>query len=75
MDKGPKKEGDTLNVQVERNVDSYNSSAGQGQELKNEQLSHQHSPSDPKTSGSVLTSAAAAVAITLESAKDALSRN
>ncbi|KAE8695950.1 putative LRR receptor-like serine/threonine-protein kinase [Hibiscus syriacus] len=47
----------------------------QGQELKNVQLSHQHSPSNPKTSGSVLTSAAAAVAITLESAKDALSRN
>ncbi|TKY70613.1 hypothetical protein E2542_SST06904 [Spatholobus suberectus] len=49
----------------------YRSSAGQGQEERNVQVIHQpHS----NTSGGVLAGAAAAVATTLQSAKDAISK-
>jgi hypothetical protein len=58
---------------IERKVETVDhlSSAGQGQEQRNVQVIHQpHS----KTSGGVLTGAAAAVVSTLESAKDAISK-
>ncbi|XP_050384628.1 uncharacterized protein LOC126801197 [Argentina anserina] len=52
------------------------SSAGQGQEQRNVQVIHQSHPSPiPNTSGGVLTGAAAAVASTLKSAKEAISKN
>ncbi|KAM5576657.1 hypothetical protein ABKV19_007484 [Rosa sericea] len=51
------------------------SSAGQGQEQRNVQVVHQSHPSPiANTSGGVLTSAAAAVASTLRSAKEAISK-
>ncbi|XVE87064.1 hypothetical protein DITRI_Ditri18aG0086200 [Diplodiscus trichospermus] len=73
-----RKESATTNEQgeVERKVETlnYSSSAGKGQETKTVQVIHQHPPSNQKTSGGVLTGAAAAVASALESAKDAISR-
>ncbi|MBA0863823.1 hypothetical protein Goshw_026327 [Gossypium schwendimanii] len=75
MDNGPKKvklESETQNAKGE--VESYYSSAGKGQEIKNEQLIHQDSQNIPKTSSGVLTAAAAGVALTLESAKEAISQ-
>ncbi|KAH1072978.1 hypothetical protein J1N35_025306 [Gossypium stocksii] len=77
MDNGPKKvklESETQNAKGE--VESYYySSAGKGQQIKNAQLNHQDSQNIPKTSGGVLTAAAAGVALTLESAKEAISQN
>ncbi|XP_004511887.1 uncharacterized protein [Cicer arietinum] len=66
---------DAMNVRssIERKVETvdYRSSAGQGKEERNVQVVHQpHS----KTSGGVLTGAADAVASTLQSAKDAISK-
>ncbi|XP_052879527.1 uncharacterized protein LOC128285686 [Gossypium arboreum] len=75
MDNGPKKvklERETQNAKGE--VESYYSSKGKGQEIKNAQLIHQDSQNIPKTSGGVLTAAAAGVALTLESAKEAISQ-
>ncbi|XVF15497.1 hypothetical protein REPUB_Repub09cG0158900 [Reevesia pubescens] len=73
------KERETTNAQgeVERRVETVDhcSSAGKGQEPKSVQVIHQHPQSNQKTSGGVLTGAAAAVASTLESAKDAISKN
>ncbi|XP_027078667.2 uncharacterized protein [Coffea arabica] len=64
--------------QVERRVDStdYRSSAGGGLDQKPVQVIHQHHDSSPdsKTSGGVLANAAASIASTLESAKEAISR-
>ncbi|XP_061341570.1 uncharacterized protein LOC133287891 [Gastrolobium bilobum] len=69
------KKNETMNAQsgMERKVETvdYRSSAGQGQEERNVQVIHQpHSA----TSGGVLTNAAAAVASTLQSAKEAISK-
>ncbi|KAL5099222.1 hypothetical protein RYX36_003549 [Vicia faba] len=66
---------DTLNVRssIEKKVETVNhqSSAGHGQEERKVQVIHEpHS----KTSGGVLTGAADAVASTLQSAKDAISK-
>lgn len=73
-----KQEFETTNAQgdVERKVVTmdYSSSAGKGPEMKAVQLTHQHPPTNQKTSGSVLTGAAAAATSALESAKDAISR-
>ncbi|XWS29774.1 hypothetical protein CRYUN_Cryun24cG0059400 [Craigia yunnanensis] len=73
-----RKESETTNAQgeVERKVETvdYFSSAGKVQERKSVQVIHQHPQSNQKTSGGVLTGAAVAVASTLESAKDAISR-
>jgi len=68
-------QNEALNVRssIEKKVETvdHRSSAGQGQEERNVQVIHQpHS----KTSGGVLTGAAAAVASTLQSAKDAISK-
>ncbi|KAL2348360.1 hypothetical protein Fmac_002360 [Flemingia macrophylla] len=68
------KQNEAVNAQnnMEKKVETveYRSSAGQGQEERNVQVTHQpHS----KTSGGVLSGAAAAVASTLQSAKDAIS--
>ncbi|XP_058772818.1 uncharacterized protein LOC131646901 [Vicia villosa] len=65
----------TLNVRssIEKKVETvdHQSSAGQGQEERKVQVIHEpHS----KTSGGVLTGAADAVASTLQSAKDAISK-
>ncbi|KAI4315001.1 hypothetical protein L6164_027855 [Bauhinia variegata] len=73
------KENETRNAKggSERRVDTmeHRSSAGQGQEERNVQVVHQTHPTQAsKTSGGVLSSAAAAVATTLQSAKDALSK-
>ncbi|CAN6562912.1 hypothetical protein ACFX13_028039 [Malus domestica] len=58
------------------NTVDIRSSAGQGQEQRNVQVVHQPHPSaKTNTSGGVLTTAAAAVANTLQSAKDAISKN
>ncbi|KAK9949016.1 hypothetical protein M0R45_004564 [Rubus argutus] len=52
------------------------SSVGKGQEQRNVQVVHQSHPLLIKnTSGGVLTGAAAAVASTLQSAKEAISKN
>ena len=52
----------------------YRSLAGQGQEQRSVQVIHQpHSSENSTTSGGVLAGAAAAVATTLQSAKDAVS--
>ncbi|KAG7035166.1 hypothetical protein SDJN02_01961, partial [Cucurbita argyrosperma subsp. argyrosperma] len=63
---------------MEKKVETveYRSSAGQGLEKKNVQVVHQvHStPQNFATSGGVLAGAAAAVANTLQSAKEAISR-
>ncbi|KAH1045516.1 hypothetical protein J1N35_036300 [Gossypium stocksii] len=48
---------------------------GKGPEMKAVQVTHQHLPTNQKTSGGVLTGAAAAATLALESAKDAISRN
>ncbi|KAL4396526.1 hypothetical protein AHAS_Ahas01G0100700 [Arachis hypogaea] len=58
----------------------YRSSAGQPQEQRKVEVIHQHqhhpnTTTKTKTSGGILTEAAAAVSSTLESAKDALSKN
>ncbi|OMP01925.1 hypothetical protein COLO4_11479 [Corchorus olitorius] len=72
------KGSETTNEQgaVEKKVETvqYFSSAGKPQETKSVQVIHQIPQSNQKTSGSVLTGAAAAVVSTLESAKDAISR-
>ena len=52
----------------------YCSSAGKGQEPKSVEVIHQYPEGNQKTSGGVLTGAAAAVVSTLEPAKDAISR-
>ncbi|TYH00462.1 hypothetical protein ES288_A10G278800v1 [Gossypium darwinii] len=74
-----RKEFETTNAQgdVERKVETmdYSSSAGKGPEMKAVQVAHQHPPTNQKTSGGVLTGAAAAATLALESAKDAISRN
>lgn len=59
---------------MEKKVETVDcrSSAGQGQQEKNVQVIHQ--PHSTKTSGGVLAGAAAAVATTLQSAKDAISK-
>ncbi|XP_038902745.1 uncharacterized protein LOC120089373 [Benincasa hispida] len=65
--------------QMEKRVETvdYRSSAGQGLEKRNVQVIHQsHPPAENfATSGGVLAGAAAAVANTLQSAKEAISRN
>ncbi|KAA0066419.1 uncharacterized protein E5676_scaffold602G00210 [Cucumis melo var. makuwa] len=64
--------------QVEKRVETvdYRSSVGQGLEKRNVQVVHvPHSSSENfATSGGVLAGAAAAVANTLQSAKEAISR-
>ncbi|XP_015578301.1 uncharacterized protein LOC8285587 isoform X2 [Ricinus communis] len=71
----------TTNAQgdVEKRIETidYRSSAGQGQEMRNVQVIHQSNPNKEKsnTSGGVLSNAAASVASTLQSAKEAISRN
>ncbi|XP_027360208.1 uncharacterized protein LOC113868638 [Abrus precatorius] len=69
------KKNETLNAQnpAERKVETvdYRSSAGQGQAERNVQVIHQPRST---TSGGVLAGAAAAVASTLQSAKDAISK-
>ncbi|KAF3439011.1 hypothetical protein FNV43_RR17286 [Rhamnella rubrinervis] len=64
-----------LEVKVVDTVD-YLSSAGQGQERRHVQVTHQLHPSENSTttSGGVLAGAAAAVSSTLQSAKDAISQ-
>jgi len=59
---------------MEKKVETvdYRSSAGQRQEERNVQVIHQ--PHSTNTSGGVLAGAAAAVASTLQSAKDAISK-
>nr|KYP52439.1 hypothetical protein KK1_025744 [Cajanus cajan] len=68
-------QNETVNAQnhMEKKVETvdHRSSAGQGQEERNVQVIHQP---HPKTSGGVLSGAAAAVASTLQSAKDAISK-
>lgn len=62
---------------METKVDTvdYRSSAGQAQEERHVQIIHQpHSTTNTNTSGGVLAGAAAAVASTLQSAKDAISK-
>ncbi|KAJ9177301.1 hypothetical protein P3X46_012535 [Hevea brasiliensis] len=70
----------TKNAQgdVEKKVETidYRSSAGQGAEIRNVQVVHQSHPKENlNTSGGVLSNAAASVASTLESAKDAITKN
>ncbi|KAK9285984.1 hypothetical protein L1049_025187 [Liquidambar formosana] len=80
MDTSANKGNETVNAQgaVETKVDTidYRSSAGQGQEQRNVQVIHQSHPTagDSAASGGVLAGAAAAVASTLQSAKEAISR-
>ncbi|WRX10982.1 hypothetical protein QQP08_003469, partial [Theobroma cacao] len=78
MNTQARKESEITNAQgeVERKVETvdYCSSAGKGKEVKTVQVIHQYPGSNQKTGGVVLTGAAAAVASTLESAKDAISR-
>jgi len=68
-------QNESVNAQnsMERKVETvdYRSSAGQGQEERNVQVIHQP---QSNTSGGVLAGAAAAVASTLQSAKDAISK-
>lgn len=52
----------------------YSSSARKGPEMKAVQVTLQHPPTNQKTSGGVLTGAAAAATLALESAKDAISQ-
>lgn len=60
-------------TRVVESVD-YMSSAGQGQEVRDVQVTHQLLPSQNSTSsGGVLAGAAAAVSSTLDSARDAIS--
>lgn len=61
---------------MERKVETvdYRSSAGQGQEERNVQVIHQPHSTTTATSGGVFAGAAAAVASTLQSAKDAISK-
>ncbi|KAK7309185.1 hypothetical protein RJT34_05718 [Clitoria ternatea] len=71
------KKNEVVNSQntVERKVETvdHRSSAGQStQEERNVQVVHQ--PHSTKTSGGVLAGAAAAVATTLQSAKEAISK-
>lgn len=61
----------------ERRVEttSYESLAGQGQQVRSVEVVHQpHPRKSPNTSGGVLEGAAAAVETTLQSAKEAISR-
>ncbi|KAL6277607.1 hypothetical protein ACE6H2_021208 [Prunus campanulata] len=61
--------------EIKVNTVDIRSSAGQDHEQRNVQVVHQPHPSaKTNTSGGVLTSAAAAVATTLQSAKDAISK-
>ncbi|KAK8710357.1 hypothetical protein V6N13_145684 [Hibiscus sabdariffa] len=68
-------ESDTASAQGEVEREATPASAGKGQEMKGHQLTHQHPQPNQKTSGGVLTGAAAATASALESAKDAISRH
>ncbi|CAH9089948.1 unnamed protein product [Cuscuta epithymum] len=67
--------------QLERKVETvdYQSSAGQGQEKRPVEIIHHHplptTHSNQKTSGAVLTNAAASVVSTLDSAKEAISNS
>ncbi|AES94626.1 hypothetical protein MtrunA17_Chr5g0401751 [Medicago truncatula] len=75
MNEQAKNEAMNVRSSIEKKVETvdHRSSAGQGQgqEERNVQVIHQpHS----KTSGGVLTGAAAAMASTLQSAKDAISK-
>ncbi|KAK4771846.1 hypothetical protein SAY86_013621 [Trapa natans] len=68
-------EGGQVNSTVANTVD-YQSTAGQGQQLRNVQVVHQthnNNPASAKTSGGVLTAAAASAASSLQSAKEAIS--
>ena len=70
----------TTNAQgdVERRIETvdYRSSAGQGPEVRKVQVIHHSNPKeDSNTSGGVLSNAAASVASTLQSAKDAITKN
>ncbi|CAK7337733.1 unnamed protein product [Dovyalis caffra] len=61
---------------VEKKVETvdYQSSPGKGQEIRRVEVIHQFNPNDNSiTSGGILVSAAASVASTLESTKDAIS--
>ncbi|VFQ70345.1 unnamed protein product [Cuscuta campestris] len=62
--------------QVERKVETVDlrSSAGQSQEKRAVEIIHQPND-DKKTSGAVLTNAAASVVSTLDSAKEAISNS
>ncbi|KAK7382112.1 hypothetical protein VNO80_00817 [Phaseolus coccineus] len=73
MNQQSKDEG--INASIEKKVESvdYRSSAGQEQEARNVEVTHQpHSTKN--TSGGILAGAAAAVTSTLQSAKDAVSK-
>ncbi|KAJ0096391.1 hypothetical protein Patl1_28619 [Pistacia atlantica] len=79
MNSETRREVETTNPQgvVERRVETinYESSAGQGQQVKSVDVVHQpHPQKSPNTSGGVLAGAAAAVESTLQSAKEAISR-
>ncbi|XP_057481125.1 uncharacterized protein LOC130768139 [Actinidia eriantha] len=71
---------ETMNSQDQRertvNAVDYRSSVGQGQEQKPVQVVHQPHPlaADATTSSGVLAGAAASVASTFQSAKEAISR-
>ncbi|MED6185517.1 hypothetical protein PIB30_057895 [Stylosanthes scabra] len=85
------KKNETMNTQAsatQTRVETveYRSSAGQPQEQRKVEVVHQHHPNTntntntktqtkTKTSGGILTDAAAAVSSTLQSAKDALSKD
>ncbi|GMY11822.1 hypothetical protein FCV25MIE_07061 [Fagus crenata] len=76
MNKEAIKENSDAQSATEKRVDTvdYRSLAGQGQEQRSVQVIHQpHSSENSTTSGGVLAGAAAAVATTLQSAKDAVS--
>lgn len=67
-------EGGQVNNTVANTVD-YRSSPGQGQQLRDVQVVHQShdNPASAKTSGGVLTAAAASAASSLQSAREAIS--
>ncbi|OAY33721.1 hypothetical protein MANES_13G118700v8 [Manihot esculenta] len=67
---------ETETIDGQGNVDCRSSAAGQCQEIRNVQVTHQpHPKENSKTSGGVLSNAAASIASTLESARDAIIRN
>ncbi|XP_050206857.1 uncharacterized protein LOC126656354 [Mercurialis annua] len=65
------------NVEKRIETTDYRSSAGQGQELRSVEVIHQTNPNKENihTSGGVLSDAAASVAATLQSAKEAITKN
>ncbi|KAK8694828.1 hypothetical protein V6N13_072372 [Hibiscus sabdariffa] len=70
-----RKELDATNAQSEVEKAANCSSVEKSQETESMQITHQYPQPNQKTSGGVLTGAAAAAASALESAKDAIARN